>query len=270
MGAEIDRVSRAAAAVAVDPQELPTLRIDALVQQSQQELIARAVANAEEHERIQGTATQLLQNTAAVLVALRIQMDDLRGKSYEYRQLVGDIYRTAGVEPGSSTRDAVRYHVGNLLRKALTPRQLESAGLLPASPLERNQDARAATGVLVQALRTAEAAKQPPARPTTSKGRKTASQPSPEAGQAVKATADTLRLATAAASVVGQISPDVIKEHMTDGQREELDRRLAAMIDTLTELRSHTKKTRSAAKSPRSSAPVGRRPRPRKDAKTQT
>ncbi|MFB7823866.1 hypothetical protein [Streptomyces hydrogenans] len=244
-------VSRMEAAlpVSVDPATLPTLEVDDLVQETEELLVARAVAYGQEYRRVEGVGTALLKNLAAVAVALRKKRGDLNGTGYEYRMIMADIYRKAGLD--ERIQGNIRYHIGNLTRRTFTPRELERAGLLPTSPLERNQDARATNQALVKAVRTAKDA-APDALVTepspAKKGKKAApAEPSRSAGAQVKATADQLRLTQTAGNILRQLNPDIVDAHMTDGQRAKLDEELAAIAKAITELRKHTRKPRSKA-----------------------
>ncbi|MER5501364.1 hypothetical protein ABT096_29745 [Streptomyces sp. NPDC002561] len=215
---------------------MPTLELDDLAGEGEAALVARGSAYAREYARIQGQQTTLLKNLAVVIVSLRIQRGDLRGASHEYRQIVADMYRAAGIDPDNSTnlQSAVRWHIGNLLRRAATPRELERADLKPTSPLERLQDARKVDAAIVKAAKVSAAADA--AKSSRKKGTKT----EPDVGAAIKATADHLRLAKVAADVLGKLDRHVITKDMADGQRKALDRELAAMERKIASLRKLT------------------------------
>lgn len=241
--------------VSVDPATLPALEVDELVKETEELLVARAVAYGREYKRVEGVGTLLLKNLAAVAVALRKQYGDPTGKSYEYRQLMAQIYRDAGIE--QDVQGSIRYHIGNLIRRTMTPRELEREGLLATSPLERLQDSRATTAKLVQAAKALSAADttlldgltpapKPAKASKKSSGSKTDEAPA-SSGEEIKATADLLRLASVAKGIVTQLRVDVIDDHMTDGQRTALDDELALLQKQVATLRRHTRKRSSKA-----------------------
>lgn len=233
----------------VDPDSLPSIQLDDLAGESEDQLVARGVAYAREYVRIEHQPTILLKNLAAVIVALRREMGDWRGETQAYRSRVTDLYLSAGIPADSEksrVRAAVRWHVGNLLRRTLTTRELEREGLLSTSPLERLQDTRAASAVLLQAVKvSADVEKSTPRTAKKSskgagKGKK--EEPSASEGSPVKATADHIRLAGVASSIIGQMDSGVITTHMTAGQRASLDGELEALQKKITALRRLTRK----------------------------
>lgn len=257
---EVSRRSDVPAPVSVDPATLPTLEVDELVKEPEALLIARATAYGREYKRIEGQSTTLLKNIAAVSVALRVQHGDMRGSSNEYRQKIAQIYRDSGVD--EKTQGSVRYHIGNLLRRTMTARELEQHSLLSTSPRERIQDNRATTAQLASAAKAIAAATDrsvldgfiPAPPPRTSKPKKAEKGAPASKGKApkstgpeIKATADLLRLASVAGGIIGQLDVDVITGHMTAGQRAKLDEELTAMQKHLTALRRHTRKPSTKA-----------------------
>ncbi|MEU1037684.1 hypothetical protein [Streptomyces sp. NPDC005907] len=238
-------------ALRVDVAGLQTLELDAIEKESPATLIARGAAYVREYVAIEDKPTILAMNIATVLLALRKKHGDWLGRSYEYRQDVNEVYRQANIPPDRLTRTqaTVRYHVGNLLRRHLTPRELQKLELIDASPLERQQDRHSASRAIVRAVKaTAEVTASTPApKAKTAKGAKEETVPEQGGGvgTGVKATADHLRLAKVVGNVLEQLSPNVIKEHMTDGQRAKLDEELADLQKKITELRRLTKKPRS-------------------------
>ncbi|MFE5828727.1 hypothetical protein ACFQ8W_00400 [Streptomyces sp. NPDC056508] len=260
MGA-VSRRDEAPTPVPVDPATLPALEVDELAKESEDLLVARAVAYGREYKRIENHPTMLLKNLASVAVALRVQYDDIDGKKHAYRQVMADIYRKAGMDDRAQT--AARYHIGNLVRRTFTAREIERAGLLPTSPLERLQDTRKGASKLVSAAKVITSvdptlldnlAQPPQPAPATSKkpakpkkGTSSADEQTKSSGPELKATADTLRLAQVAGGIIGQFKPDVITDHMTDGQRAKLDEELEAIQKRITALRRHTRKPRSKA-----------------------
>ncbi|MFD4234294.1 hypothetical protein [Streptomyces sp. NPDC058542] len=230
-------------AVPVDADTLPTLELDDLAQEGEAALVARGAAYAAEYGRIQGVATTLTKNLAVVVVALRVQHNDMRGSSHEYRQVVADMYRQTGMPPErlAALRDAVRWHVGNVLRRHMTPRELEANNLQPTSPLERLQDSRKTNSAIIKAAKASQAVTESKPKPS----RRKAADDEPSTGTEIKATADNLRLASVVVDILGQLDKGVITKHMTPGQRAALDADLAKMERRIASLRTVTKKPRS-------------------------
>lgn len=91
--------------------------------------------------------TQNMRRAAEVMIDLRQTFVDrngqidLAGTSYPYRQAVREIMSRANVEGSERARvmNAIRYHLGNILREKFTPEQLEEFGLDPRSPLARQK-----------------------------------------------------------------------------------------------------------------------------------
>ncbi|WP_406161006.1 hypothetical protein [Streptomyces canus] len=233
-----------------DPRQL---ELDDIADESEEMLLVRGAAYAKEWGRIENHPTILLKNIATVILALRRQHDDWLGRDGEYRKAVNEMYRRAGVDE-DRIKTAVRYHVNNALRRALTPRELKRLGLIPESALERQQDTRATNQAIVNATKVTAAIEAGPVRTVTpakksrAKGEVKADvveQAAP--GARVKATADQLRLAEVARGIVGQLRTDVIDSDMTDGQRAKLDEQLAEIAKTVRSLRTHVKNSRSGA-----------------------
>lgn len=238
--------------------DLPTLELDDLTGEDSASLTARGAAYAREVARIEDASTTLKRNIAVVLIALRKQLDDWRGESYEYRSAVTDMYLKAGIaddEYGTRLKNSVRYHVGNYLRRYLTPRELKRYGLIAESPLERQQDTRATHAAIIRATQVstlaADSSPAPAPTETTRKGKAPKGEAKADVveerapGLRVKASADQLRLASVAAGIVKQVSPEVVDADMTDGQRAKLDEELAEMERTVRRLRRHLKSRRS-------------------------
>ncbi|MFF1417623.1 hypothetical protein [Streptomyces sp. NPDC058280] len=228
--------------------DLPTLKLNDIIDESEAELQARGAAYAREYAEIEQRPVILARNMAMVCIALRLKLQDMVGSSYEYKQTVAEFYRMSGVTGDRLERmqGTVRWHVGNTLRRHMTPRELERHGLLATSPLERQQDSRAVNAAIVQSIRASEAvrASTPRKAPKTATGEP--SQEPEQTGSPVKATADHLRLAHVAGSIVGQLDTDVIDTHMTPGQRAKLDEELAALQKAIAALRRHTRKPSSS------------------------
>jgi hypothetical protein len=222
----------------VDLDALPELQLDDLRGETEASLLARGAAYTKEYERIEHHPTILLKNIAAIVIAIRIQLDDMRGSGHEYRQKIAGMYRQSGIGPDSTSKvqTAVRWHVNNLLRRHMTARELEAINLKPTSALERMQDSRAKNAALIAGLKAAETAEASTPK-KSGKGKKTSDEEPANAGHPVKATADHLRLAHAASSILDQLDEDVIKSHMAPGQRAKLDEELAAMQQRISKLR---------------------------------
>lgn len=215
------------------PLDVPAIEVEQLASEGREQLITRGQAYAREYARVVGAQTTLLKNLAAVTVALKLQHQAWgRATAGEYKQAVSEIYDASGLTGDDRERfsAAIRYHVGNHMRRYMTPRAIERLGLQAESPLDRSRTRREETRALVRAAR-AEA---------------DAAQPRETAGQQVKATADHILLGQAARNVLDKISTDVIDEDMTPGQCAKLDDHLAAIQKRVTQLRRHTKKRRSA------------------------
>lgn len=90
--------------------------------------------------------SRALRVAATLLVAMRAHYTDPEtgdpdwtGRSYEYRRAVQELYSAAGLPSSgqSSTKSAIRYHIGNALRERLDKESLDEAGLLPEAPRDR-------------------------------------------------------------------------------------------------------------------------------------
>jgi hypothetical protein len=112
------------------------------------------------YARLEETKADVLKALAKVVVALRANFRtsdgdvDWSGRSWDYRQAVGEMYASAGVPPDSQSniQASLRYHVGNLLREAVPAQDLEAAGLRTDSPKERMNAARHAVQALAETL----------------------------------------------------------------------------------------------------------------------
>lgn len=236
----------------VDVTSVQPLELEAIEDEPTSALIARGSAYAREYAAIEHKPELLAKNIAVVLLALRKRHDDWLGRMGPYRADTAEIYSAAGIRDREQLKRLqanVRYHVGNMVRRYLTPRELKALELKDSSPLERQQDSRATTAALVKALKVS--ADVTASTPKTSKAAKKPAKAvhaeiaPTQKGAIVKATADHLRLAQAARGIVGQFSADVIDEHMTDGQRAKLDEELAEMEKRVRSLRRHLKSRRS-------------------------
>jgi hypothetical protein len=238
---------------------LPALNVDAadvldletIEHETEGALIARGAAYAREYAAVEKKPTILAINLATVLIALRRKHGDPLGRSHAYRQDANEVYRQAGIPQDQRERlqANVRYHIGNMNRRYLTPREIKAIGLDEASPLEKQQDRRATDIALLAAVKASVAVEETsPKKAKPSKG--TQEKPPEQAkapGMIVRATADHLRLASAAAKIIDQLDEDVIGNHMTDGQRAKLDEELAAIEKAARRLRRYIEKRRSAA-----------------------
>ncbi|MEV5319153.1 hypothetical protein AB0K92_16110 [Streptomyces sp. NPDC052687] len=238
--------------------DLPRLEVDDLENEDQASLTARGAAYAREYNRIQDASTIMLRNIAVVIVALRKQLGDWKGQTHEYRQIVADMYRAANLPPDSqgTIQASVRYHVGNELRRYLTPRELKRTGLLPESPLERQQDVRATRAAIVKATTTLADAERVPAQKAVKKSSakkavkgvvKAEVVQRSAVGSEIKATADQIRLAEVAVNLLGQLNLSTIDRDMTDGQRAKLAAHLAAIEERAREIRAHMENASSEA-----------------------
>jgi hypothetical protein len=249
-------VARAGQSILASVNEVnaPALQLEEIENETEAALIARGSAYAREYAAIEDKPTIMAMNIATVLIAIRKQHDDWLGRSHDYRQRAAEVYTQANIPDETRRRlqGAVRYHIGNMLRRYLTPRELKSLELLDTSPLERQQDNRATNSVLLSAVRASVEvdASTPKRAVEPAKGKPAPKEKVPEqgggAGTAVKATADHLRLTQTAINIIGQLDDDVINEHMTDGQRTKLDDQLAEIERAARRLRRMLKKVSSA------------------------
>ncbi|MBT2412650.1 hypothetical protein J7I94_19140 [Streptomyces sp. ISL-12] len=237
------------------------MELDDIRDESEDMLVTRGAAYAREWARIEQHPTLLLRNIATVIIALRKLYDDPTGTTWEYRQKVAELYRQAGIPSDSEGRIQanVRYHIGNALRRYYTPRELQRAGLLPESPLERGQDTRATAAAIVKATTVSrQAAQSSPAEEPAPEQTKKKTGRKPAKGEVKKetvekrapgvrqkASADHLRLAEVAAGLVAQMSVEVIDRDMVDGQRARLDEQLARMEECIRSLRDHIRRSKA-------------------------
>ncbi|MFJ6237950.1 hypothetical protein ACIQH0_28170 [Streptomyces griseus] len=244
MSAELDRPKAHAVDVSLD--DLPTLQLDDIKQEAEATLVARGQAYAKEYAVVQGKATTLLRNLAVTQVALRVKYNDMRGQSGPYRAVVADMYAGLGLpeERVTQMQATVRYHIGNIIRRHMTTRELEAAGLRPETPIERQRDERAARALVLEAHKATKAVEEstPPPR---SRKKAADEESNGSTGHAVKATSDHLRLAEVALNILGKFDRSVIKTHMTDGQRAKLDTELRDMERKIASLRKLTQKPSS-------------------------
>lgn len=104
--------------------------------------------------------TPLLRRLAEYFVELRSEFrdphgdTDWRGKTWEYRTFVGDLYDRSGVdhEVRYKLQTGLRYHVSNELRRAAPADELEDAGLIVTSARTRQGEARRMQSDLVADL----------------------------------------------------------------------------------------------------------------------
>ncbi|MFI8084353.1 hypothetical protein ACIF6L_26565 [Kitasatospora sp. NPDC086009] len=196
-------------------------------------LTAQAQALIRAHTQLQHADTTILRSLAAVLVAVRLQMDDPAGSSYAYIQKAASIYRDAGVpaDARATTQASVRYHISQVLRAAVPPEEIAALGLKEKSAQGRQADRRGVTRALVVSARAEE----------------TSSQLVPdEAGvreaPGARQVADHLRLSEMLTRVIGGMQADVIIDDMTPEQRGVLDSRLAELIKSAQTLRGVVRK----------------------------
>ncbi|MFJ9694932.1 hypothetical protein [Kitasatospora sp. NPDC101183] len=208
------------------------------------ELHVRGVQLAKAYQHVEKASTTVLKSLAAVLIALRIQMDDPMGRSHDYRVRAAQIYLDAGIPKAnqSNIQSNVRWHIGNLVRTVFTPEEVRDLGLLEEGPAGRKAQTRSMTTALVAAQRAGEtlSALTPPGVKTAPKKRtarrKTTAEPETPAVPAGRATADHLRLAESVGQILTRMQPHVIVEQMTNGQREVLIQRLREVVDLAEDL----------------------------------
>lgn len=95
---------------------------------------------------IEESRTEVLRRLSEVVVDIRAQFydeetmqPDWRGKTWDYRQFMSELYEASGVPPASvaGVQSSLRYHVGNRLREVVDADSLARAGLLAEGPKER-------------------------------------------------------------------------------------------------------------------------------------
>lgn len=94
---------------------------------------------------LDGKRTVLYRSLAEVVFKLRSKFKtpdgqkDYTGRTVEYREAVQAMYEAANVLPDSQSnvQAAIRYHIGEVLRERLTPKELRALGLNVKSPKER-------------------------------------------------------------------------------------------------------------------------------------
>jgi hypothetical protein len=96
------------------------------------------------------SSTDTLRELAPIIVSLRRHftlsngVPDWSGRTPDYRRAVAELYARARIphEQLTAVQQALRYHVGNLLREVAPPDELEAAGLKTSSPKDRLATAR--------------------------------------------------------------------------------------------------------------------------------
>jgi hypothetical protein len=193
------------------------------------ELSLRGTALVRAYLQIEDAETAILRSVAVVLVALRAHYTDregrpdMRGSSYAYRQAAGEIYSMTGIGADTSgMQQAVRWHVGSILREELSSDQLESYGLKPSTPLDRGRDRRALTAALVRSQRA----------------EVVGAVMGEDSEQTTRAVGDHVRLAAGVVNILHTMRPDTIADDMTPGQRRRLDVLLNEASERIALLRS--------------------------------
>src|SRR5919205_1123942 len=85
------------------------------------------------------SSTDTLRELAPIIVNLRRHftlsngVPDWSGRTPDYRRAVAELYARARIpnEQLTAVQQALRYHVGNLLREVAPPDELEAAGQVP-------------------------------------------------------------------------------------------------------------------------------------------
>jgi hypothetical protein len=91
-----------------------------------------------------------MRDAAGALIDLRTTFTDrygnldLQGNSFAYREAVREVMSRAGVPDSDRPRlmQAIRYHLGNILRERYTAEELAEHGLLATTPVERQRKDR--------------------------------------------------------------------------------------------------------------------------------
>lgn len=113
--------------------------------------------------------TDVLRELAHALVDMRAHFldgdrrPDWAGRSYAYRQAVGEVYTEAGLpaDKKSTLRAATAYHISNVLHERLTPDELAEMNLRDVSARGRNVERRERDSALMSVLRTGPAISTP-------------------------------------------------------------------------------------------------------------
>jgi len=107
-------------------------------------LIKEGARQLQEVMQLQGKQVELLRAVAETVVQLRLRMDDIAGRSQEYRDAVSEMYQLAKIPPDSmsSVQAAVRYHISAVLREHVSAKELQKAGLQPYSSKDAKQAKR--------------------------------------------------------------------------------------------------------------------------------
>lgn len=232
------------------PDTLPELQYEDIQSEGETQLVARGSAYAREYVTKQQEAKVLVKNLAMVLWAIRMEHDDPLGRSGPYRQAAAELYASANLDAEAEDRlqTAVRWHIGNIRTRYMTPRELENAGLKLTSPLERQRDTREANAALLTGLRAVAALESAPKTPAApSKRGKASAETAPSSPlPPTIVVANHLKLSGAALSIVRQMDPDVIADGLTDGQRAKLDEDLAALQKEVAALRRKARQRTSS------------------------
>lgn len=132
-GKDVSRRSGGDAPDRIDVGALPELQLDDIVRETETQLQARGAAYAREYAHIESKQGVLADSLALVCLALRVQSGDMKGTSYVYKQTVAELYRQSGVKGDQLERlqANVRYHLGNRLRRHMTPRSWRSTVSCP-------------------------------------------------------------------------------------------------------------------------------------------
>ena len=181
-----------------------------------QERAARGVARYQSGELAPHEATAQLREVASLMVAARAHFftkdgaTDWGGRTGAFRAFVGETFRMANLsrEQLVTVQNAVRYHVGNVLREQLPPDELAALGLRAISPRERAAETRATRTAAVHSY----------------SGRGRLSEPADVIAAAQLADATLRRIDVAALEAIG------------DGDRAQLVAALASLSVVLTSL----------------------------------
>lgn len=112
------------------------------------QLIVRGMMLVRECTAVREGRTRSLRELARVVVELRVRSvtvdgrADWTGRSVEYRQAVGRIYDEIPDADQVTIQNALRYHVGAVLREVAPAAELTALGLQATTPGERSRLAR--------------------------------------------------------------------------------------------------------------------------------
>lgn len=94
--------------------------------------------------RADAKRTDSLRAFAGKVIEIRKAYNDPAGTTQAYREAVARVYASVAIPPDSASQlqASIRYHIGNELRTAYSPEELQAVGLSEKTPLERARESR--------------------------------------------------------------------------------------------------------------------------------